>query len=360
MWTTYNRQIILSRLTKMMDTDTSVVIWQNSKDIREKFSGEFISLDNDNAELNLNPEYLKADYPIIKGQQLFFHCYGGEILFKRDAFQLDDLGLVLKTPAELMIKELRKFERFYFKYQDYKCITFDFKEQIISEIIIDLSVEGVGVLLPLYTAKDLHNGSKIKISHISDQGLPDVVPATIVYKTILKNNGELSATHIKLGIKFDEGLDSITYKSICSIVEKKQKLMEGIETSYYNGLLPNQIEKNLAQIAEKSRPLANNLRDQIENIDRLRYLTTKMKIYFLREVSLDLLATALRLSSKELIFELFSDVSETMREEFLQKLDVAKPPSAINKAQDEISKIMATKEATGEIILSPEAFSQLV
>ena len=98
----------------------------------------------------------------------------------------------------------------------------------------------------------------------------------------------------------------------------------------------------------------------MEDLDRLRYLTTEMKRNFLLDINHDLLAAALRLSSKELIFDLLSDVTDSMREEFLEKLDVAKPASAVNKAQDEICRLIHNKEKTGELILDPRSYIKYV
>ncbi len=78
------------------------------------------------------------------------------------------------------------------------------------------------------------------------------------------------------------------------------------------------------------------------------------------EVNKDLLAAALRLSSKELIYDLLVEVTDTMREEFLFKLDQPKSTSAVNKAQDEVVKFIQAKEKAGELVLDPTAFEQYV
>ena len=94
----------------------------------------------------------------------------------------------------------------------------------------------------------------------------------------------------------------------------------------------------------------------MEYLDQLRYMTTQMKVEFLKTVNQDLLAVALRLSSKELIFELFSELTQTMQKEFLEKLQQERPASAICKAQDDIVKLVREKENKGEIVLDPKAF----
>ena len=81
-----------------------------------------------------------------------------------------------------------------------------------------------------------------------------------------------------------------------------------------------------------------------------------MKKEFLLEVNLDVLATALRLSSRELIFELFNDVTKTMQNEFLEKLSEIKPASSIAHAQEQICQLVRGKEASGQFILDPLAY----
>ena len=67
-----------------------------------------------------------------------------------------------------------------------------------------------------------------------------------------------------------------------------------------------------------------------------------MKVGFLKSINHELLAVALRLSSKELVYELFSEVSMNMKDEFLDKLQDEKPASVVCKAQDQIIKEMSS------------------
>ena len=85
-----------------------------------------------------------------------------------------------------------------------------------------------------------------------------------------------------------------------------------------------------------------------------------MKSDFLKMMNHDLLAVALRLSNKELIFELFSEVTKTMQNEFLEKLGTEKPASAICKTQDEIIKEIKALERNGTIVLDPNSFTTYV
>src|SRR5690606_11128571 len=153
-----------------------------------------------------------------------------------------------------------------------------------------------------------------------------------------KKDGEDRSSVVNIGVKFLEPLESVSYKSIASLISKKQTRMKGLDVKTFNGLNDEEQERILRKISEENRVLANNIRERIEQLDRLRYMTTQMKRQSLMDVNKDLLAAALRLSSIELIYDLLTEVTDTMREEFLFKLDQPKSASAVNKAQDEICK----------------------
>ena len=164
----------------------------------------------------------------------------------------------------------------------------------------------------------------------------------------------------KIGLSFDDSLDSISFRSIKNIVEKKQRRAEGLSKDMYCGLSHEEQQNTLNSIEFKNPVLANNLRVNIRYLDRLRYMTPYMKIDFLKMMNHDLLAIALRLSSKELIFELFSEVTKTIQNEFLEKLGEEKPASAICVTQDQIIKKIKELEANGTIVLDPESYTTYV
>lgn len=116
----------------------------------------------------------------------------------------------------------------------------------------------------------------------------------------------------------------------------------------------------LNKIELTNKQLSNNIKDNIDYLDRLRYMTTKMKIEFLQSVEHELLADALRLSSKELIYDLLIELTPNMQDDFLEKLAFEKPASGICKAQDKIIKYIREKEGSGEFILDPKSFTTYV
>ena len=170
------------------------------------------------------------------------------------------------------------------------------------------------------------------------------------------NSNEL----VKVGVDFLQSLESVTYKSISSIVDKKQARTKGLDVKGFNGLMDDEQSRILAKITEDNQALGSNIKDRIEELDSLRFMTNQMKQQFWLEVNQDLLAAALRLSSRELIYDLLIDVTDRIRDEFLEKLDVPKAPSAINKAQDSICEFIRGKVKSGEFVLSPTSFVKYI
>ena len=292
------------------------------------------------------------------------------MIFKRDRFKKEGLVLSFPIPAEIKLKDQRKVERLSYRYQDSKVIAFNTPHPTdptqgnlkMSSILIDITTEGLSFVLPERELGHLGVGVELYISRLTDQQLPNEHRAKILYVVQYrrKKDGEDRSSLVKIGVKFLEPLESVSYKSISSLITKKQTRMKGLNVNTFNGLNDEEQERILRKIAEENRVLANNIRERIDQLDRLRYMTTQMKQQFLMDVNKDLLAAALRLSSKELIYDLLTEVTDTMREEFLFKLDQPKSASAVNKAQDEICKFITAKERAGELVLDPTAFEKYV
>ena len=160
--------------------------------------------------------------------------------------------------------------------------------------------------------------------------------------------------------KFVMGL-RVTNEKLIKIVEDvmiefNKEIVDALEKKMCKAKSVTVKENNAIYVEQKNKVLASNLKDNIEYLDKLRYMTVQMKVDFLKEVEHELLAVALRLSSKELIYELFSEVTERMQDEFLDKLQSERPASAVCKAQDQLLKLIREKEGRGEIVLDPTAF----
>ncbi len=364
MWSTHRKDLIKDKLLHVMNSGDSVTVWQNRGTEKIKFSAKFLEVTDSTTTIHLEDGYTNADYQLTKDNPIFIHYAKEDYLFKKEAFKTDGLNVIMKTPVELMMRERRTVERFSFKYQDYKNVSLkigkDEDIESVSCVLKDLSVNGLSFVIHEQEADKFLKGSTVYVTAISDQNLSTGILATICYSAKYSVSSEKRSELVLMGLKFNDSLESVIFKSINTVISKKQLKQKGLDVSTFNGLSEEELEKVIRKISEDNLALANNIREQSENIDRLRYMTLDMKRSFLLEVNLDLLAASLRLASKELIYDLISEVTDTMREEFLFKLDQPKSPSAINKAQDEIVKFIRMKEKAGELVLDPTSFEVLV
>ncbi len=358
-WKTYQKDIISTCLNMACEQKIRFTIWQiKAGGTRVTFPAELIEASQQNCRIKIIDDE-KLEF--VKGEPFYAHIESLDIIFKRENYNLVGTYLDFSLPSDLQVFEKRQTKRFYYKYQDHKNITFcstikdsnnepEFK---ISSFIVDISTSGAGLVLGKEHIDKIKAGDDLLLEDITDQKLPTPFKVKISYIRPYQSN---EIDMYKIGIAFNDQLDSISYKSITSLIEIKQIKTQGLRPDQYCGLDEEGQINTLNNIEVKNKVLAVNIKDNIEYLDRLRYMTVQMKVGFLKTVNQDVLAVALRLSSKELIYELFSELTDTMQEEFLDKLNQQRPASAVCKAQDEIIKIIRDKEATGEIMLDPKAF----
>ncbi len=369
LWTCFDHEYIERTLNQIIERKSEMTIWQTiNGNEREKLKAKLLKVEGEEVFLELGAGETTQ---FSASDPLFIYSTYQDVLFKRERFKKDGRVISFKFPNEIKLKDKRKVLRLPYRYQDSKVIAFHTPHPTdpnqppirMSSIMVDITTEGLSFVLPEREASRFPLGTEIFITRLTDQVLPNEHLAKILYIVSYKSRkrgGDQNTGLIRIGAKFLEPLDSISYKSIASLVTKKQTRMKGLNVSTFNGLSNEEQERILRKIAEENFILSNNLRDKIEQIDRLRYLTTSMKQQFLMDVNKDILAVALRLSSKELIYDLLAEVTDTMREEFLYKLDQPKSASAVHKAQEDICKFITDKERAGEIVLDPTAFEQYV
>ena len=360
-WKTHQKDLILERLEEVLKRSDDLTLWQQYGSHRYTYTGNFIQISKQICQIKINPNSPHLD-KFDAERPIFIHVPKQEIIFKKETFNKHGNMLEFSLPGDIQLYERRNNKRFYYLYQDHKTITYhsesrepetqrpDFTE---TSVLVDISIAGAGMVVGPEIIDSLRVDQILFLVNLTDQKLPDPFRVRITYiESYISNEKDL----FKVGLVFDDELDSISYKSISSIIEIKQRKTEGLNPDLYCGLDFEEQIKMLNQVEAKNQALANNLKDNIEYLDQLRYMTTKMKVQFLKTVNHDLLAIALRLSSKELIYELFSDVSTTMQEEFLEKLQDEKSAAGICKAQDSIVKQVREMEAAGAVVLDPTAF----
>lgn len=342
-------------------------MWQHSTQQMFQLKGKLIEVNSDNCELVLIEKWEQGQ--VNMNEAVYFHCEDAGFIFKREKFTFDTGEFSFKTPSELMIGEKRRIQRFTFRYQDFKSVSFETREgdevKKANYNLVDLSTAGLAFVGAAKDIDSFSEGDVIYITHITDQIMEQACKARVVSvgdfesSSGLKERGGVNDQR-RVGVEFKEALESVSIKSVQSVVNRTQKRTRGLEIEGFNGLNDTEQLRIVKKIGEENPVLASHLMENIENLDRLKFLTSEMKQKFWLEVNQDVLAAALRLSSKELIYDLLNDVTDRMREEFLYKLDMPKSPSAIDKAQRQICDFIHQKEKQGIYVLSPESFVKYV
>lgn len=361
-WKTYQKDLILNFLKEALKITSSVTLWQQLGSHRETYKANFKTLSKTSCTVSLSGKLDLFD----STKPIYIHFSQSKIIFKKEHYNYYQGGLEFAMPGEIQVFDKRKLQRYYYLYQDHKLITYHSEElddkQLdplfnYSSVLVDISINGAGIVVSEEQCRSFRVGMTILLDNITDQKLPTPFKVKVVY---IEDYKIFEKDLFKIGISFDDTLDSISFRSIKNIVEKKQRKAEGLRKDQFCGLTEEGQIHLLNKIEFKNQVLANNLRVNIRYLDRLRYMTPYMKIDFLKMMNHDLLATALRLSSKELIFELFSEVTKTMQNEFLEKLQEEKPASGICVAQDKIIKEIKELEKNGTIVLDPGSYTTYV
>ena len=367
MWSLFEGNKIREILKESLDKGSGLTLWQHSTQQMFQLEGKFIEVAEDLCSISLTKKWEEGS--INHEEAIYIHITDQDIIFKRDKFKFDTGEISFKTPSELMVGERRRIQRFRFKYQDFKSVSFSYEgsdgEKVLNLGLIDLSIAGLSFVGTQDKMNWFAPGHDITINHITDQELPNPIKAKVTslgefyHKEGLRERTN-NHTLIRVGVEFDEAIDEVTFQSVQSIVNRTQRRTKGLEVEGFNGLSESEQIRTIKKVGEENPVLANHLLENVENLDRLRFLTSEMKQTFWMQVNQKILATALRLSSKELIYDLLSDVTDNMREEFLVELNIPKAPSAIEKAQETICQFVSQKEKEGKFVLSATSFVKYV
>ena len=373
MWSLFNSNQILNYLNQVLENQAPITIWQSSTQQLFQLKGNLTVVDEKKCTVSI----AENDFELHDSEGIYFHCEGVDIIFKREKFSYSSLdnSLTFKTPSELMLKEKRRIDRFRFKYQDFKDVTFLYgtksdedgeKKPSVTFTLIDLSIAGLGCIGERKQVGPLQEGDEVEIIQISDQEL-EVKPLQARIRSFQdydpKEGVHISSNeskHIRLGLEFDQAIDKVQFESVQSIITRTQTKTKGLDIDGFNGLGETEMKRIIRKASEENPVLAAELVEQSEDIDRLRYMTSEMKTIFWTEVNKDLLAQALRVASKELIYSLLSDVTDNIREEFLEELDRPKSLSAISKAQRKICDFIHQREKEGRFVLSAKGYIKYV
>ncbi len=367
MWSLFKVDRISQLLKSAYEAKSPLTLWQHSTQQLFQLKGNLTNLTENNCELVLIEKWEAGQ--IDMNEAIYVHCPVNGFIFKREKFTFDTGEISFKTPSELMLQERRRIERFKFRYQDFKSLSFEVRNEEETQKyncnLIDLSTAGLSFVASAEDVNKFTVGEKVLITHITDQKLEEDCQAIVnsiskfgQVEGLKERSNNLES--MRVGLEFKVAMESVSFKSVQSLVNRTQKRTRGLEVDGFNGLNDTEQLRVIKKVGEENPVLAGHLYENVETLDRLRYLTGEMKQKFWLEVNQDILAAALRLSSKELIYDLLNDVTDTMRKEFLYKLDCPKSPSAIDKAQRTICDFIHKKEKEGIFVLSAQSFTKYV
>src|SRR5690606_24900559 len=118
---------------------------------------------------------------------------------------------------------------------------------------------------------------------LMEHGFDNSIKAVIRHTT---NYSEKEVDYLKIGIEF---LGEPSEK-ILSLIKDKRTRTNGLLPGEYCGLdFEEQIDK-LNHIEKENRQLAINLKKNLDELDRIRYMTDVMKVQFIELVDHNLLA----------------------------------------------------------------------
>lgn len=226
MWSLDEEGRIFELLKSVVENRNYVNVWQRSTKNTTQARGVIKDLDRSKCTIAFSKK-IGRDF-FVSGETLYIHCEGIDIIFKKENFSADDGTVVFKTPTKLLVKEKRRIERLRFKYQDFKEVEFSFsKEGTVhktKQMLIDISILGIGFIAPKSLAANLEVGDVITIHMMSDQKLEaDSFKAKIVNRIENEERDKYSDDYIKYGVEFEEPLEIVIYQSKDLVAPKTQR-----------------------------------------------------------------------------------------------------------------------------------------
>ena len=189
MRTTYRKDEISEVISYSAEVKEEITIWQFiSDEDRRLFYGKIDLIDDDQIVIEINPEKANHDFKLIPDKTVYVKGIHLNYLFKRDTFHITNrTTLKVKTPSELKLQDFRAIDRFGYKYQDHKLITF-YKERVkggtVEELtfaspLVDICIKGCAFVLYEKDFRSISMGDRIFIRSLTDQKLEEPAPAYI-------------------------------------------------------------------------------------------------------------------------------------------------------------------------------------
>lgn len=390
--TTHDLKEIVQLFTLALDSDATVNVWYFKNEQRFVHFAKLLEVSEDKTILEI-VEDEKNPFTFEKDLSIFFRIDFQNMIFKRDRVALEEGNLSIKTPTEIRLVERRKHQRFNYQYNDHK--EFSYKKESLVEPekkntlfgnLINISEEGCAFVIEEKKYEEcflkecdgisdkyygeIIRGQKIDIEGLTDQKLPSNFMCKSIYSQKYAKNDE-GVSEVRIGVKFDDLIPHLEYYSVNESNRQKlerektqnaelKKIVQELGIQGYCGLSVGEQEKLFKDLEKKEDKLLPQLKENIELIEQLEYLTKGMKINLFRDLKTSTLALALRLCRKFVNITIMKDLSENIREEFTFQMSKKQPLGIVVEAQKELVKYIQDNEKSGDIYLDPEAYNKEV
>ena len=311
-------------------------------DIKMLLQGDYQDLDID------QPVFLKSDYK--------------STVFKTQVVSLIENEIEIKVPEEICLLNQRSFphisviEQSLFAVFIFKGHKLPLKYRLQ---IIDISLGGLALLV---SSKDMPlfvTGAIVDFSSIAHSFKIENMTGKICYIREYIDSSGADQMYIT-GINFAQNLPDIdSVIKVKKATEEEKEL--GLEELTSNLLLSQEkVQDIIHKMDLRDNQMAGKLRQNIEYLERLQYLTSTMRYELMLSISIETISYALKLSSQNVVGPFLKDVSVNLRADMRHFLSQKLMISQIMKNQDELIDFVLHKEGKGEFQLNKTSFNSIV
>jgi len=211
-----NKQEILAFLMEAIIKEIPITLWQTSNEQRYVTQGLISDVESGKVKVKFT-EPSDQEFILNRKLEVYGHSKYRSVLFKQSIVSLNSDEMIINTPTEIRLHELRKNTRYYYRETDKKEISYLnpllklTKSEIVSSPLFDVSRGGASFLITLDKMPNFHSKDKLSIKSITDQKIPNDLEARIIHIKLHQKATMSSPELYLVGIKFNCELNKIDY-----------------------------------------------------------------------------------------------------------------------------------------------------
>lgn len=221
---TYDHKEIIYFIKDSIQKATKIMLWQNIEGKRNIWFGRILFIDESAGKIIISTVNKDQDLSIDDKFTLYVKGDFESVLFKAEIKQKTKNSVELSFPEFAYLYEKRQFERFKF-HPEANNISFGksmecFKHSKFSGNLLDISRQGLTLIVPPNFAQNWSPEDTINIFKISDNKLTEPLAAQVVYIKPIRNfkNNRMYLKY-RFGLKFKEEMNRL---QINKLKPKKQ------------------------------------------------------------------------------------------------------------------------------------------